>query len=88
MDLHDIGRGYPSFEEGTKQIKARSHIIAFEKDILIPWHEPINLARVLKSHGRHVLFESSPSIFGHDAFLKEIHWLTPKVKSMFEFQIL
>jgi len=83
MDLHDLGRGYSSFEEGVKKIKARSLILCFEKDILIPWEEPRNLARILKTTLNHVEFETNPSVFGHDAFLKEIPWLTKKIQSFF-----
>lgn len=80
MDLHDLGRGYQSYEEGVKQIQAKSYILAFEKDILIPVHESRSLATLLKTEGKDVTFEVSPSIFGHDAFLKEIDYLTPRFK--------
>lgn len=39
MDLMDLGRGCESYEEGVRRIQAKTYILAYEKDILIPLHE-------------------------------------------------
>jgi homoserine acetyltransferase len=37
------------------------------------------LGKLLSAHGRDVEYAEHPSLFGHDAFLKEFAWLGPKI---------
>ena len=46
--------------------------------MLIPVSEQQHLAHLLESHGRRVRFEVLSSMYGHDAFLKEVAALAPE----------
>jgi len=79
MDLMDLGRGFATYSEGVSRIKTPTLLFAFEKDMLIPVEEAAHLARLLSLQGTEVQFETHPSTFGHDAFLKEFTWLNPRI---------
>jgi homoserine O-acetyltransferase len=83
MDLMDLGRGFSTYDEGVRRIQSKSLLLAFDKDTLIPKEELRHLANLLHAHGREVLFDSHPSLFGHDAFLKEYKWLNMKIGRFF-----
>lgn len=80
MDLMDLGAGQKTYAEGVLRITARTLIIGVDRDILIPPSEQQHLAHLLESHGRRVRFEILPSIYGHDAFLKEFDWFAPRIR--------
>jgi len=77
----DVGRNFGGYYQGVKRLDGKILLIAFEKDMLIPWMETKKMAQLLIDEGKSVHFEHHPSIFGHDAFLKEYSWLSPKVKN-------
>lgn len=83
MDLMDLGRGFATYDEGARRIKAKSLLLAFDKDGLIPKEELKHLATLLHAHGYDVSYDSHPSLFGHDAFLKEFKWLNLKMHRFF-----
>jgi homoserine acetyltransferase len=35
-DLMDLGRGFDNYSDGVKRIKAKTLLVGFEKDMLIP----------------------------------------------------
>jgi homoserine O-acetyltransferase len=80
MDLMDLGAGQRSLEAGIARIRARTLVIGVDRDALIPIDEQQLVVRVLRDAGRDVRFERLSSIFGHDAFLKEIDWQTPRFR--------
>ncbi len=84
MDLTDLGRGHPSLEAGIRQITARGYVIAVDRDALVPPDEQELVYKVLKDAGRDVKYEVLSSIYGHDAFLKEFDWLTPRFRAFFD----
>jgi homoserine O-acetyltransferase len=84
MDLMDLGWKQPSLEAGIKRIKARGLVIGVDRDALTPIDEQQSLATLLREAGRDVRFEKLSSVFGHDAFLKEFEWQTPKFRAFFE----
>jgi homoserine O-acetyltransferase len=84
MDLMDLGAGQPSLEAGITRIRAKGLVVGVDRDALIPIEEQELVARVLREAGRDVRFELLSSIFGHDAFLKEIDWQTPRFRAFFE----
>jgi homoserine O-acetyltransferase len=84
MDLMDLGRGQRSLDEGIRRIRAKGLIIGVDRDALIPIDEQRLVARLLRETGRDVRFELLSSQFGHDAFLKEIDWQTPRFRAFFE----
>lgn len=81
MDLMDLGAGFGSYAEGVLRIRCSALIIGVDRDMLIPPSEQQHLAHLLESHGRDVHFEILPSIYGHDAFLKEFDWFTPRLRA-------
>jgi homoserine O-acetyltransferase len=83
MDLMDLGAGQPSLEAGFGRIRAKGLIIGVDRDALTPLEEQQALTKILKEAGRDVRLEVLSSIFGHDAFLKEFEWQTPRFKSFF-----
>lgn len=80
MDLMDLGAGFDLYADGVLRIRCPSMIIGVDRDMLIPASEQQHLAHLLQSHGREVHFEILPSLFGHDAFLKEYEWFGPRVR--------
>lgn len=80
MDLMDLGAGFRTYAEGVLRITAPMMVFGVDRDLLIPPSEQQHLAHLLESHGRDVHFEILPSIFGHDAFLKEYDWFGPRVR--------
>jgi homoserine O-acetyltransferase len=84
MDLMDLGHGQPSLEAGIKRIRAKGLVIGVDRDALTPLEEQRNLAEILRGAGRDVRLEVLSSIFGHDAFLKEFDWQTPRFRAFFE----
>jgi homoserine O-acetyltransferase len=84
MDLMDLGRGQPSLEAGIARIRAKGLIVGVDHDALTPVEEQRLVARVLEDAGRDVRFEMLASIFGHDAFLKEFDWQTPRFRAFLE----
>ncbi len=80
MDLMDLGAGQRTYADGVLRIQCRAYIIGVDRDILIPPSEQQHLAHLLESHGRHVKFEILPSIYGHDAFLKDFEWFNPRIR--------
>ncbi|NRA95958.1 MAG: homoserine O-acetyltransferase [Planctomycetes bacterium] len=79
MDLMDLGAGFDLYADGVLRIRCPSMIIGVDRDMLIPPSEQQHLAHLLESHGREVRFEILPSLFGHDAFLKEHERFGPRV---------
>ena len=84
MDLMDLGAGMDTYAEGVLRIQAPIFIVGVDRDILIPVSEQRHLAHLLDSHGRPVRFEVVSSIHGHDAFLKEYDWFTPRIREFLE----
>jgi homoserine O-acetyltransferase len=84
MDLMDLGFEQPSLEAGIQRIRAKGLIIGVDRDALTPIDEQQRLANVLRKAGRDVRFEVLSSPFGHDAFLKEFDWQTPRFREFIE----
>ena len=80
MDLMDLGAGFRTYAEGVLRIQCPSFIVGVDRDLLIPVDEQQHLAHLLESYGREVRFEVLPSLFGHDAFLKEYDWFGPRIR--------
>lgn len=80
MDLMDLGAGFRTYAEGVLRIRCPSMIIGVDRDMLIPPDEQQHLAQLLESHGRAVHFVILPSLYGHDAFLKEYDWFGPRLR--------
>lgn len=71
MDLHDIGRGFDSYESALKKIRAKVMVMGISSDVLY-FPEELRLAtRQLKDVGVNAQYKEIDSIYGHDAFLIE-----------------
>lgn len=77
LDTHNMGRGRNSIEEALAQISAKTVVIGFESDLLIPVEEQQFLAK----HIPDSKYFEIKSIFGHDAFLIEHAHIRKAIKS-------
>ncbi len=71
MDLHDLGRGYASYEEGIQRIRAKVRVLGVSSDLLFPCYQQREFAEILSRTNSEVEYFKIRSIFGHDAFLIE-----------------
>jgi homoserine O-acetyltransferase len=67
LDTHNVGRGRQSVEDALEKIKAKTLVIGFDTDLLIPTVEQIYLSKHIQS----AAYAEIKTIFGHDAFLIE-----------------
>ncbi len=84
MDLHDISRGLESMDEAVQRITARVFVMGVQQDPLIPIDEQREFHERLLKHGKCSEWHCLSSRFGHDAFLKEFDWLTPRVRAFLQ----
>ena len=76
MDLHDLGRGYPSVLSALRRIKSKVLLIGISSDLLFPPVEVRGLAVELRRAGVDATYRQLQSTFGHDAFLLEFAQLS------------
>jgi homoserine O-acetyltransferase/O-succinyltransferase len=67
MDSHQVGRGRESVEGALKKIKAKTHLIGIQFDLLFTEKEQVFLAEHIQGAFLYMI----PSGFGHDGFLLE-----------------
>jgi len=79
MDLHDISRGFESYEAALARIQARILILGISSDVLYFPDELKRLTDDLIKSGKNARYEEINSIFGHDAFLIEYAKMNPLV---------
>lgn len=84
MDLHDVGRGYPSYKEALQRIRAKCLMIGIRSDILYPPHYQKEVAEILREAGRPAYYMELNSPYGHDAFLIEFDMMTPIIRGFLE----
>ena len=68
LDTHNMGRGRGSIEIALSHITAKTVVIGFDTDLLIPKIEQQFLAK----HIPNAEYEEIKTLFGHDAFLIEL----------------
>ncbi len=76
MDAHDTGRGRGGLESALQRIRANTLVIGIESDILFPLSEQQYLAAKIPG----AVFQSIPSLYGHDGFLLEFGEIEKLVK--------
>jgi len=59
------------------------HLIGIDSDLLVPFHQLADLARQIKGP---VYLHKLSSLYGHDAFLKEVFTFSQLIKSILEKQ--
>jgi homoserine O-acetyltransferase len=67
MDSHNVGRNRGSVLQALKRIRAKTHVISLQTDLLFPEKEQTFLAENIPGAG----FHSIESVYGHDGFLLE-----------------
>lgn len=74
INIYDISRGYDSLEDALSKIKAKLHLISFEKDMLFFPEEMRFILTKMKEIGKEdsCTYVDIPSDYGHDAFLVEV----------------
>jgi len=72
MDLHDLGRGYTSYQAALKRIRSPVFLLGISTDILFYLQEVRGLAVEMRRCGVDARYEELRSPHGHDAFLIEI----------------
>jgi len=80
MDLHDIGRGYGSWEEALERVQAKVMVLGISSDILYPPYQQKEIVRALRRRGKDARYVELKSPFGHDAFLIEFAKMTPIIR--------
>ncbi len=71
MDLHDVGRGFGSYEEALSRIKCPCLVIGISSDILYPPCQVREVADIINETGGKAVYRELVSPHGHDAFLIE-----------------
>jgi homoserine O-acetyltransferase/O-succinyltransferase len=80
MDLHDLGRGYPSVLDALRRIQSRLLLIGISSDLLYPPGEIRGLAVELRRAGVETEYREIQSTFGHDAFLIEFNQMEAMIR--------
>ncbi|MEE9374102.1 MAG: homoserine O-acetyltransferase [Saprospiraceae bacterium] len=79
LDTHNVGRGRESIIKALRQIKAKTLVIGFDSDLLIPIKEQ----KFLAEHIPNAAYAEISTIFGHDAFLIETDLIKAKIREKF-----
>lgn len=77
LDTHNVGRDREGLENALAQITAKTLVIAFNSDILIPKIEQQFLAK----HIPDATYVCIKTLFGHDAFLIELEEIRRHIKN-------
>ena len=67
MDSHQVGRGRAGITSALKEIKAKTHLIGIQSDLLFTGKEQFFLAENIPGSSLVMI----PSVYGHDGFLLE-----------------
>lgn len=79
LDLHDVSRGYASYQAALRRVKARVLVIGVSSDILYPPYQQQQLVKELKAAGVRAEYSEIESCHGHDGFLIDFPVLRPMV---------
>ncbi|MGB9662958.1 MAG: homoserine O-acetyltransferase MetX [Moorellaceae bacterium] len=71
MDLHDVSRGFPSYEDALARIKCPCLTIGISSDILFPTYQVKEIVDIIHKVGGRAVYRELHSPYGHDAFLIE-----------------
>ncbi len=84
MDLHDLGRGYPSYEHALGRIKMPALLVGISTDILFPPYQQSEVVEIINSQGGQAVYKEIESPHGHDAFLIEFDLVVPLLREFIE----
>ncbi len=80
MDLHDLGRGYQSYEQALARVRMPTLMVGISTDILFPPFQQREIAEIINSQGGRAVYREIDSPHGHDAFLIEFHLVEPLLR--------
>jgi homoserine O-acetyltransferase/O-succinyltransferase len=84
MDLHDISRGFNSFEEALATIKSKILVASCPSDIAYPPYLQEEIVKGINQAGGDAKLIQIESAIGHDAFFSEITKIGPAIKDFLE----
>ncbi|MGE5590001.1 MAG: homoserine O-acetyltransferase MetX [Bacillota bacterium] len=84
MDLHDVSRGFPSYQAALGRIRARMLVVGIRSDLLFPAQQQRDLTAGLLRAGVDARYLEMDSPWGHDAFLVDHHLLAPAIRDFLE----
>ena len=85
MDLHDIGRGYRSWQRALERIRGAMLVIGISSDMLFPTYQQKELVQRIQEVGRaQAFYEKIESPYGHDGFLLEFGQIGPIISAFLE----
>ncbi len=84
MDLHDLGRGYVSYQAALERIRSKVFLLGMSSDILFYPSEVRGLAVDMRRCGVDASYDELKSPHGHDAFLIEFEQMESYIKSCLE----
>ncbi len=71
MDLHDLGRGFKSYEQGVHRIQSKVLMFGLDSDILFPCYQKKEVIEIINKTNHQAEYKEVKSLYGHDAFLIE-----------------
>jgi homoserine O-acetyltransferase/O-succinyltransferase len=80
FDSHDAGRGRGGLKEALGRIKAKTHCVSIQTDLLFPVHELEEAARMIPG----ATHQTIESLYGHDGFLVENDKLESIIRAHFK----
>lgn len=84
MDLHDLGRGYTSFEAALRRIRSVVFLLGISSDILFYPQEVRGLGIEIRRCGADARYDELKSPHGHDSFLIEFDQMESYIQSCLE----
>jgi homoserine O-acetyltransferase len=85
MDLHDIGRGFRSWQRALERVRGPMLSIGISSDILFPTYQQREIIQRIQEVGRaQGLYEEIESPYGHDGFLLEFEQMAPLISSFLD----
>jgi homoserine O-acetyltransferase len=84
MDMHDLGEGCKSYEEGVARIKCPTLVMGVQSDVLFPSWQQREIARILRDHGTTCTYYEVDALYGHDTFLIDVPTIGSAVKGHLE----
>eukprot|EP00123_Amoebidium_parasiticum_P011440 comp20714_c0_seq1/m.27041 comp20714_c0_seq1/g.27041 ORF comp20714_c0_seq1/g.27041 comp20714_c0_seq1/m.27041 type:complete len:453 (-) comp20714_c0_seq1:38-1396(-) len=88
MDMFDMGRGFPSLEDGLAHIKAPTLVLGVQSDILFPVFQQREIAHTLRKTGNQsVTYYELDAMYGHDTFLLDVKNVGSALKGHMEHEV-
>lgn len=86
MDLHDIGRGFPSLEAAYRRVRAETLVVGIRSDLLFPTYLQKEMVEGIRRQGGSAEYVEMDSPWGHDAFLVDFELIADTVRTFLERQ--